>query len=436
MIIVRMIGAACRGVGRMIERLFWPDAGRRQSNILNSIRSLRSLFDAQTALAREDLRHQRVVEKRLFGELARAETRLRKVMDERFVEAARERHQFDEKLHEVATSLDLFQRHKAIERTVARHLAGMRQNSRPIVVGPWTGEVGFEILYWIPFVRWAAETYQIDPARFIAVSRGGPSSWYRGLSSRFVDVFSLVRPAELQTGAAQYRKQAIITPLDRSILRMLRQRVGERFELLHPSLMYQVFAPTWRRGESPELVMRLTQHRAIAPPLPSEMALPEHYVAMKWYFSTSFPDTPENRQFVADIIRTTAERTTVVLLDTGLGLDDHQEYGGGSSPRVRTIRSDVTNTNNLDVQTAIIAGADAFLGTYGGFSYLAPLVGTDSVACYSNRAGFNPIHLDTARRVFAQVNGGAFVPLHTSEVDVLSRMLPARATVAPDVVQR
>ena len=28
--------------------------------------------------------------------------------------------------------------------------------SEPILVGPWLGEVGFELLYWIPFLRWFA----------------------------------------------------------------------------------------------------------------------------------------------------------------------------------------------------------------------------------------------------------------------------------------
>ena len=30
---------------------------------------------------------------------------------------------------------------------------------------------------------------------------------------------------------------------------------------------------------------------------------------------------------------------------------------------------------NLAVQTALVAGASAFVGTYGGFSYLAPFLG-------------------------------------------------------------
>ena len=35
--------------------------------------------------------------------------------------------------------------------------AGMVAGGEPIVAGPWLGEVGFELLYWVPFLRWFAE---------------------------------------------------------------------------------------------------------------------------------------------------------------------------------------------------------------------------------------------------------------------------------------
>ena len=46
-------------------------------------------------------------------------------------------------------------------------------------MGPWRGEVGFESLYWLPFLDWFREAYQIDPDRLIPISRGGASALYR-----------------------------------------------------------------------------------------------------------------------------------------------------------------------------------------------------------------------------------------------------------------
>jgi hypothetical protein len=57
-------------------------------------------------------------------------------------------------------------------------MARIARSRLPVIVGPWTGEVGFELLYWIPFLQWVRETFPIDPARMIVISRGGVASWY------------------------------------------------------------------------------------------------------------------------------------------------------------------------------------------------------------------------------------------------------------------
>src|SRR5262245_54769655 len=55
------------------------------------------------------------------------------------------------------------------ETTLRRLLA----TDAPIVAGPWLGEVGFEILYWIPFLRWLVDQ-GVPAERITAISRGGP----------------------------------------------------------------------------------------------------------------------------------------------------------------------------------------------------------------------------------------------------------------------
>ena len=54
---------------------------------------------------------------------------------------------------------------------------------------------------------------------------------------------------------------------------------------------------------------------------------------------------------------------------------------------VRTLPHDMHPRENLHVQSAIVAGASAFVGTYGGFSYLAPFLGVPSTAYYSDPHG-------------------------------------------------
>jgi hypothetical protein len=37
---------------------------------------------------------------------------------------------------------------------VERDIAAVARGRGPIIAGPWLSEVGFEVLYWVPFLRW------------------------------------------------------------------------------------------------------------------------------------------------------------------------------------------------------------------------------------------------------------------------------------------
>jgi hypothetical protein len=92
----------------------------------------------------------------------------------------------------------------------------------------------------------------------------------------------------------------------------------------------------------------------------------------------------------------------------------------------------MTPANNLDVQTRIISRAEALVGTYGGFSYVGPLLGVKTLSFYSNPAGFRIDHLEVAQRMFREVAAAPYVALRTSDVAALEHLLGVEpATVAP-----
>ena len=72
-----------------------------------------------------------------------------------------------------------------------------------------------------------------------------------------------------------------------------------------------------------------------------------------------------------DLLLALAEHEDVVLLTTGLALDDHAEPGAVAHPRIHGL-GDLAPRDNLAVQTRVLARARALVGTYGGPSYLAP----------------------------------------------------------------
>lgn len=294
----------------------------------------------------------------------------------------------------------------------------------PIIVGPWVSEAGFELLYWIPFLRWVCETGRIDPDRLTVVSRGGSAPWYRPFAAHYDDVFNYVTPEEFRSrndarvseGGGRL-KHTEVSAFDRDIIERVKATHGYQTpELLHPSVMYQLFHLFWMQHAPMTLLESFTSFATIQDD-PAEAAiraqLPARYVCAKFYANTALPDSPENRAFISGLLERLTATTDVVLLDHGIRFDDHEDYPLIQRGRLHTITHLMQPNTNLAVQTAIIRGADAYLGTYGGFSYMAPLLGTDAVTFYSHPQGFRFDHLEVAKRVFAGLGAGTF-----SEIDV------------------
>ncbi len=271
----------------------------------------------------------------------------------------------------------------------------------PVIVGPWLSEIGFEVLYWVPWLRWAVQVAGLKPSDLTIVSRGGARSWYQDIGAHYVDVLDFYSPAELCAAgprrveeqasrafamgmkhALRSAKQHMRTAVDDDILTRVSAAAGlSSPRVLHPSLMYGYFRPFWKRRAA-TLYRTSTVLRRLTPPAPVP-DLPASYVAMKFYSSNALPDTPAHRQWVQGTVAAQAEKSDVVLLHSGTQYDDHGEFPIAAHPRVHRVA--LPPTQNLDLQTAVIAKASGYVGTYGGFAYLAPFLGVPTLALYGER---------------------------------------------------
>jgi hypothetical protein len=298
-------------------------------------------------------------------------------------------------------------------------LARLASGSDTIVAGPWLGEVGFELLYWVPFLRWFAETYRVAPDRFLIVSRGGTASWYRPFASRYREIFDYLTPDEFRrrhderVATNGEQKQTQVLAFEHQLLRELTLDVQSR-SMLHPSSMYRLFNPFWWGHVDEAWVHRHARYKRLEIPRSIEFDAPaQPYTAVKFYFNDCFPATDENRAFVQRTLQTLAATGPVVSLATGLRLDDHASDEGPPLD-VRGLPPEMHPRENLALQTAIVAGASAFVGTYGGFSYLAPFVGVRSTAYYGDPSGFSARHLLMARSALRTI--GAEGLLHVQPI--------------------
>ena len=326
----------------------------------------------------------------------------------------------------------------AIARDVAvrRTLRAAAAGSGPIVLGPWLSEVGYEALYWVPFVRWFTRHYDVDPARVIALSRGGVSSWYGGIASRYVEQFELFTPQEFAARNAARRgesdqKQLLRSAFDEEILSRARARPGlEDAAVCHPSAMFGLLRQFWLGNDSLQYVLDYTDYAPIRAIAPVELPpLPDRFVAVKFYTGRALMDTPAHRERLRGLVERISRKYPIVTLNTNLALDEHEDYVFQNIPGVITLDRWMRPQNNLGVQTEVIRRASRFVGTCGSLAWLAPMLGTDTLAVYADDHFLTP-HLYAARHAYASMDAARFTAMDLALLDQIDLLDPAERWVS------
>ncbi len=315
-------------------------------------------------------------------------------------------------------------RHEHLEfsREAARTEAAVARIARadgPIIVGPWLAEVGYEVLYWIPFLRWFQDAYGLAPDRLIAVSRGGLEESYREIASTYVDLFDLVTPTELGARNAERRaeregggqKQSGVSAFDEELIRAVRARAGAgAATVLHPSEMFRLFRHVWHGNLPFDLLWTHVRHAAPSAPGPRLAGLPDDYVAVKFYGGPALAMTGSSRAAVRSLVAHAATLAPVVVLDTDLPVDEHRDFDLRGIPGVSFLGARLTPRDNLGLQIAAIGRARFFLGTCGGLAWLAPFLGVPTVAVFDDDRLLTS-HLLVARQAGVRVGAADFAPL-------------------------
>jgi hypothetical protein len=306
----------------------------------------------------------------------------------------------------VATSMSL--------RPVRTALEEIRDSTAPVFVGPWNDAIGNELLYWIPFVRWATATYGIPPERVIVLSRGGALDWYGGLGQRSLDVRTLFSPEEIghwlhrtAPQSEQDPKQAVMSPFDAEIV----ERAVRAFELsdhqvLHPSMLFRVLGRLHKDRANEQLADVLRHGARGAMPERVADTLPSAFIAASVAFTAALPKNDENAAFLSTLVAELATTHDVVIVDC-----TPAEVTIPPSPRIHQL--DATGSDAVELQARALARAGAFVGGYGDLAILAAFCGTPALTYHSERlpgdhaerlavasatAGWAPVTIERARR--------------------------------------
>jgi hypothetical protein len=310
-------------------------------------------------------------------------------------------------------------------RRAERALARAGRDGERVLVGPFLGEVGYELLYWTPLLRKLLRERGIERERVTVLTRGGAAVWYVDFAADAVEILDLVdveRYPEILRARRQHAgdaKQLTVDAFDLQLAARAREQIGDA-HLLHPLLMYSRLRFLWEGLVSPDRAPSLADYARLAPP-PVSLPLPERYVAVKAYFSDSLPETTKTRRLLDELVKQVAEWSEVIVLANSGRLDEHDEWHT-TGTRVHSAIDWLEPRSNLAVQTEIVARADALVCTYGGFAYLGPLLGVPTLGVYARRA-FNPVHLAVARAALPDARFDV-VPVEAAAT-LLDRLLAA-----------
>jgi hypothetical protein len=304
----------------------------------------------------------------------------------------------------------------------------LRSGGRPIVVGPWMSEVGFETLYWIPFLRCLLKRQGIDPEQVVSITRGGGAYWYRGIANRHMDIFDICSTDEYRSKlekrweSQRGQKQFYLTEWDNELIDAAKTRFKLKDPVvLHPHHMNAAFRRFWIGKSGGFTVLEALDFGRFASAGDEEArleGLPDSYIAVRFYFNDSIPQSPEAKASIQKLISRLAADHNIVLLNPGYEFDDHVDFSPEERKRIFQIGHLLTPSNNLEIQTRAIRGAKAFIGTYGGLSYVPIFYGVPSIAFYTTKENLSQMHLMIANSA-SRANDTPFYALNLNDADLL-----------------
>ena len=312
----------------------------------------------------------------------------------------------------------------------------LKYSDWPILVGPWRGEVAIEALYWIPWLHQLFHELTIPRTRVFPISRGGAAHWYGCPQGLELYAMRSVKEIRIQNKLQQARtgllKQTHQSDFDRAVLRDAAQTLGfgRRYLTIHPAWMYQALAPFWLgvRGLS-WLQTQVRFEPMPVPVLPQELdtKLPKEYVAVRFYWRTTFPARQETAEFCRAALARLTETHPVVLVNSGLFVDDHGDYMPKKLPanvlHLPDLLGNPVPETNLGIQSTVILKSMGMLGTYGGTTQLAGRLGRPAVGVYTDWQGTALPHRHLSEAL-ALHQGVPFNVIRVGDLPMLQECLP------------
>lgn len=318
------------------------------------------------------------------------------------------------------------------------------KNGHPVFIGPWLGEVGPELLYWIPYLLKIREEGWFENHRLIAISRGGVEAWYQNIADEYVEIFDLLTTEELRSINSErvndlgLIKQISWQESEKSLIQNIaHSKQIPDFLTLHPSMMWSEVFRHWGRGspfQKPDFqsLWNILSPQKFLHPVEkyarevAEFNLPGKYIAAKFYFSHhSFPKTEKNKCFIEQTMKHLSEKIPIVSMGIPHILDDHESFIPKDSFNIIDISNKLKPSTNLGIQTEILRRSSGFIGSHGGFVILAASLDKPDISFYGSDKLLKNNHEPLISRLYQEFKQ-PYIVLETHQASTLMEMLLGR----------
>jgi hypothetical protein len=274
----------------------------------------------------------------------------------------------------------------------------------PLVCGPFVGEIGFETLYWIPFLARLLESPALEERRAVVMSRGGAEELYRRLPRpqriEYVDVVDLLGADEFLA----FERQRIGDDPRRK-----NQKAASEFESALVEQAGLSDAVQVRPAQMFRMLKRHPVERVLAFPWRAAVAEREELTVAKFWFGGQFPATDDNLAFLRRRLVELMSSGPVVAIDNAFTLELNAAVDDPFRAVCRDVGVPTMSTTsyrtNLAEQIELVARASRLVATYGGFSYLGLYTGTEIESYYSSPRTVFTRHFVTLSYALGCLNG-------------------------------
>lgn len=293
------------------------------------------------------------------------------------------------------------------ERSVRRGLTTLKKDRQTtIVAGPWLYGRSHELLYWIPFLRWATQAYHLEPSRLVAVSSGGVQSWYQRFADRYVDLLDVIPDSDDEGGPSErslFGPSAYPTgeSWEQIVAQRLRDESNDHVTFLTPELAQHTFGRV-QAGLAPmRHYERFTDVRRLRPlPNPAlELLLPESFVAVQFEFAPWFPDTRNNREAMTRVLDQLRGQLPLVLLNPHAADESVRSVVRESSSAGAFLLEDADPAHAVGADAFVLSQSRGFMGSYGSACQIAVAHGVPCVGVYSAGLELNAMDVDLTGRM-------------------------------------